>query len=112
MKDCLFCRIIRGEIPSKRVAENALCIAFDDIAPQAPTHVLVVPKAHYASLNDVTDVTVVGAMAAMARDVARDRGLTDKGYRTVINTGDDGGQTVHHIHMHLLGGRQMKWPPG
>ncbi len=112
MQDCLFCKIVRGEIPAARVAENELCLAFNDIAPQAPTHVLVVPKAHFRSLNEVTDPAVVGAMAAMARDVARERGHHASGYRTVMNTGDDGGQTVHHIHLHLLGGRQMKWPPG
>jgi histidine triad (HIT) family protein len=112
MTDCLFCKIVKGEIPAAKVAESPACIAFNDIAPQAPVHVLIVPREHYASLNDVKDPAVVGAMAAMARDVAQQLGIAAKGYRTVINTGDDGGQTVHHIHLHLLGGRRMKWPPG
>ncbi len=112
MADCLFCRIVAGEIPAARVAESALCLAFNDIAPQAPVHVLVVPKAHYRSLTEVGDPAVVGAMAALARDIAAQLGIAESGYRTVINTGDAGGQTVHHIHLHLLGGRQMQWPPG
>ena len=112
MTGCLFCKIVRGEIPAARVAENDLCLAFNDIAPQAPIHVLVIPKAHVPSLNEVTDAALVGAMAAMAREIARDQGVADAGYRTVMNTGDNGGQTVHHIHLHLLAGRQMTWPPG
>jgi histidine triad (HIT) family protein len=112
MTDCLFCKIARGEIPAAKVAENAGCIAFRDISPQAPVHVLVIPRAHYASLNDVTDGSVLAAMADLAREVARAEGVTDSGYRCVINTGGDGGQTVHHIHMHVLGGRRLSWPPG
>jgi histidine triad (HIT) family protein len=112
MTDCLFCKIVRGEIPAKLVAENALCVAFNDIAPQAPVHVLVIPRAHFASLNAVSDAATVSAMAALAVDVAKSTGIAERGYRTVMNTGDDGGQTVHHLHMHVLGGRQMKWPPG
>jgi len=112
VNDCLFCKIIRGEIPSHRLAENAECIAFRDISPQAPVHVLVIPKLHYDSLATVPDAGVVGAMSMMAQQVARDQGLDKSGYRVVINTGADGGQTVGHIHLHLLGGRTLKWPPG
>lgn len=112
MSDCLFCRIVRGEIPAAKVAETADCLAFRDIAPQAPVHVLVIPKTHYASLDAVPDGSVVGAMAMLAQQVARQEGVAEKGYRTVMNTGPDGGQTVGHIHMHVLGGRPHKWPPG
>lgn len=112
MTDCLFCKIVRGEIPAKLVAESALCVAFHDIAPQAPVHVLVIPRAHVASLNELRDAETVSAMAELATQVAREAGIAEKGYRTVMNTGADGGQTVHHLHMHLLGGRAMKWPPG
>ena len=113
MSDCLFCRIVRGEIPSAKVAEDAECLAFRDIGPKAPVHVLVIPKAHYASLDAITDVPkVMGAMMAMAQRVARDEGIAATGYRTVINTGDNGGQTVGHVHVHVLGGRRLRWPPG
>ena len=113
MTECLFCRIVRGEIPAKVVAEDAHCLAFRDIAPQAPVHVLVIPKAHAASLEAVEDAAaVVGAMARMAQQVARAEGVAGTGYRTVINTGADGGQTVGHLHLHLLGGRDLSWPPG
>ena len=113
MSDCLFCRIVRGEIPSTKVAEDAECLAFRDIGPKAPVHVLVIPKAHYDSLDAIPDAArVVGAMAAMAQRVARDEGIAATGYRTVINTGGDGGQTVGHVHMHVLGGRRLSWPPG
>ncbi len=111
MTDCLFCKIARGEIPAGKVAESESCIAFRDISPQAPVHVLVIPRAHYASLNEVPDGTVLAAMGDLARQVAQSEGLA-KGYRCVINTGGDGGQTVGHLHMHVLGGRQMRWPPG
>jgi len=109
--DCLFCRIARGEIPATIVAQNDDCVAFRDIDPKAPTHVLVIPRAHVASLSEATDPAVVGRLALMAADIAKREGL-DRGYRTVINTGPDAGQTVHHIHLHLLGGRQLHWPPG
>jgi histidine triad (HIT) family protein len=112
MSDCLFCRIARGEIPTTRVAESDDCLAFRDIAPQAPVHVLVIPKAHYTSLEDVKNGAVVGAMAMLAQQVARSEGLAENGYRCVINTGEDGGQTVGHLHLHLLGGRTHRWPPG
>lgn len=112
MSDCLFCRIVRGEIPAAKVAETEECLAFRDIAPQAPVHVLVIPKRHFASLEEVSDPGVVGAMALVAQQVARAEGIADRGYRCVINTGTDGGQTVGHLHMHLLGGRGHAWPPG
>ena len=113
MTECLFCRIVRGEIPAKVVAEDAHCLAFRDIAPQAPVHVLVIPKVHAASLEAVEDpADVVGAMARLAQQVARAEGVAGTGYRTVINTGADGGQTVGHLHLHLLGGRDLSWPPG
>lgn len=112
MTDCLFCRIVKGEIPSERVAESAECLAFRDIAPKAPVHVLVIPKVHYASLREVPDESVVGAMSMLAKRVAAEEGLDESGYRVVINTGNDGGQTVGHIHLHVLGGRRLKWPPG
>ena len=112
MDNCLFCKIVRGDIPAQRVAENDVCLAFRDIAPQAPTHVLVIPKAHYASLNDTPDASVLGAMGEMAKEVARALGVAESGYRVVVNTGRDGGQTVHHLHLHLLAGRGLHWPPG
>ncbi len=112
MTDCLFCKIVRGEIPAKLVAENEVCVAFNDISPQAPVHVLVIPKAHFASLTAATDNYTVSAMASLAVEVAKATDIAESGYRTVMNTGDDGGQTVHHLHMHVLGGRQMTWPPG
>lgn len=110
--DCLFCRIVRGEIPAKIVAENAHCVAFRDINPQAPTHIVIVPRAHVASLNEATDAAMIGELALMASAIARREGIADSGYRTVFNTNGDAGQTVFHLHLHLIGGRQMGWPPG
>ena len=109
---CLFCRIVRGEIPAKLVAETPECVAFRDIDPQAPTHVLVIPREHVASLDAATDPALVGRLALVAADIARREGIADSGYRTVINTGADAGQTVFHIHLHLIGGRPLGWPPG
>ena len=111
-ESCLFCRIVRGEIPVSTIAENEHAIAFRDISPQAPVHVLVVPRRHVASLAEADDALEVGAIALLAAQVARSEGIDGSGYRTVMNSGADGGQTVHHLHMHLLGGRAMKWPPG
>ena len=108
---CLFCRIIRREVAAEIVAESDECLAFRDADPQAPVHVLVVPKEHVSSLNDV-DAETAGAMAIMARDVARDAGVADSGYRSVINTNGNGGQSVFHLHLHVLGGRKLTWPPG
>jgi len=110
--DCLFCRIVRGEIPAKIVAENAHCVAFRDINPQAPTHVVIVPREHVASLNAAQDATMIGELALMASQIARSEGIAERGYRTVFNTNADAGQTVFHLHLHLIGGRAMGWPPG
>ena len=112
MTDCLFCRIVRKEIPAQIVAETDDCLAFRDISPQAPTHVLVIPKEHVDSLIKISDPLIVGRMAVLAAELAKTLGVSDAGYRLVVNTGDDGGQTVHHLHAHLLGGRSMHWPPG
>ena len=112
MDDCLFCKIARGEIPVKLLASNDLAVAFPDIRPVAPTHALVIPRTHVASLKELSDFAMLGAMHALAAQVAREAGLDDGGYRTVINTGADAGQTVFHLHLHVLGGRAMAWPPG
>jgi histidine triad (HIT) family protein len=109
---CLFCRIVRGEIPAKVVAETDDCVAFRDINPQAPVHVLVIPREHVASLNEAPDPALVGKLALVAAEIAKREGIADAGYRTVINTNANAGQTVFHIHLHLLGGRRMGWPPG
>jgi histidine triad (HIT) family protein len=110
---CLFCKIVAGEIPSKKVFEDDLTYAFRDINPQAPTHILVVPRKHIASLaeSEAADQNLIGYLHLVAARIARSEGLS-KGFRTVINTGPDGGQTVDHLHVHLLGGRTMVWPPG
>jgi len=109
---CLFCRIVRREIPAKIVHETPDALAFRDINPQAPQHILVIPRRHVANLNALDDSALVGTLAAVATDVARKEGFADNGYRVVINTLADGGQTVDHLHLHVLGGRHMKWPPG
>ena len=110
--DCLFCRIVRREIPAQLVAETDDCIAFRDINPQAPLHVLVIPKAHVPSLNEATDATQVGKLSLLAAEIARREGYAEQGWRTVINTGANAGQTVFHVHLHLLAGRPFRWPPG
>lgn len=109
---CLFCRIVRGEIPATVVASTDDAIAFRDIDPKAPVHVLVVPRQHLSSLNDATDSSLVGRLMALGAEVARKEGIADTGYRLVINTNEHGGQTVNHLHIHVLGGRAMRWPPG
>jgi len=111
--DCLFCRIVAGVIPAKRVYEDELCLAFADIHPQAPVHLLVIPKVHIASMAHVEagQASLMGHLLGAAAEIAREQKL-DGGYRIVINTGADGGQTVDHLHLHLLGGRGMAWPPG
>jgi histidine triad (HIT) family protein len=111
MADCLFCKIVEGVIPAKIVAQTANALAFRDISPQAPTHILVIPKKHVTSLAETEDAALVGEVVMLAKKIAHDEGLTN-GYRTVFNTGRDGGQTVFHLHLHLLGGRHMAWPPG
>jgi len=112
VSDCLFCKIAAGEIPAEIVKKTDQFVAFRDISPQAPTHVLVIPTYHVASLNDAKDAGLLGKMLAFARDLARELGIAERGYRVVLNTNPDGGQTVFHLHVHLLGGRVMKWPPG
>lgn len=110
--DCLFCRIARQEIPAAIVREDEHTVAFRDIDPKAPTHVLVIPREHVSSLNEATDAEVLGRLLLAARDVAAAEGLAARGYRTVINCGAEAGQTVFHVHLHLLGGRALTWPPG
>ena len=112
MADTIFAKIVRGEIPATFVAESPNALAFRDVAPQAPVHVLVIPKQSVATLDDVADAALLGELLALARDVARQEGIAESGYRVVINTRDDGGQTVPHLHLHVLGGRAMHWPPG
>ena len=114
MPDCLFCKIVAGEIPGSVVYQDERLVAIKDINPQAPTHVLIVPRRHIASLNDLTpdDDSLVGEMMRRAAALAREYGHTDRGYRTVFNTNADAGQTVFHIHLHLLAGRRFGWPPG
>ena len=114
MSDCLFCKIISRQIPGSIVFEDDRVLAFNDINPQAPTHVLIIPKRHIASLNDLTpeDDGIVGELARRAAAIAAERGIAAGGYRTVFNTNREAGQTVFHIHLHVLGGRTMHWPPG
>ena len=109
---CLFCRIIAREIPATIVAETDDCVAFRDIDPKAPVHILIVPKLHVPSLDQATDATMIGKLSLFAAELARKEGIAATGYRTVMNTNSDAGQTVFHIHLHLLGGRAMGWPPG
>ena len=113
-EDCLFCRIAAREIPSKIVYEDDLIIAFDDIRPQAPVHTLIIPKSHFSSLNDVPAawIDLIGRILAKAPEIAAAKGVKASGYRLVLNTGPDSGQDVFHIHVHLFGGRKMRWPPG
>lgn len=110
---CLFCKIARGEIPATIVARDDEVTAFKDIHPQAPVHIILIPNRHVASLADEAgDLGLLGRLLVMARQVAAEMGLTASGYRVVTNIGDDGGQSVPHLHLHLLGGRPMAWPPG
>jgi len=112
--DCLFCRIARKEVPAKLVAEDEHSVAFRDINPQAPVHVVVIPREHVASLDAARarDAETIGRLSLMAAEIARSEGISDTGYRTVMNTNAAAGQTVFHLHLHLLGGRSMHWPPG
>ena len=112
--DCLFCKIIAGEIPSTKVYEDEQVYAFLDIDPQAPTHIILIPKEHISSANALTDANaaVVGHIFAVAAKLAKEQGFAEKGYRIVNNCGEDGGQTVGHLHFHLLAGRNLGWPPG
>jgi histidine triad (HIT) family protein len=111
--DCLFCRIIRGEILSKKVSEDEYTYSFEDIDPQAPTHVLVIPKKHIVGLKEAgeADALLIGRCHLAAAQIARERGIED-GYRTILNVGPGAGQSVFHLHLHLLGGRKLSWPPG
>ncbi|OGD23232.1 MAG: histidine triad nucleotide-binding protein [Candidatus Aminicenantes bacterium RBG_13_64_14] len=112
--DCLFCRIVRKEIPARILFENERVLAFEDIRPKAPVHVLVIPKDHFASLNDAPDgaEALLGEILLRAREIAREKGIGESGYRIVLNTARDSGQEVLHIHFHILGGRRLAWPPG
>ena len=114
MNDCLFCKIVAGEIPGSIVHQDDELVAFKDINPQAPLHVLIVPRRHIASLNDLNpeDDALVGSMLRRAAALAKQHGYADRGYRTVFNTNREAGQTVFHIHLHLLAGRGLTWPPG
>ncbi|WP_428623752.1 histidine triad nucleotide-binding protein [Sedimenticola sp.] len=114
MSDCLFCKMVTGEIAPDVVYEDDDVLAFRDINPQAPTHVLIVPKRHISTLNDLEpdDARLIGQLSLAAAKVAAQEGVADAGYRTLINTNREGGQVVFHIHMHLMGGRRMGWPPG
>ncbi|MDQ3712614.1 MAG: histidine triad nucleotide-binding protein [Acidobacteriota bacterium] len=113
-ENCLFCKIIAGEIPSDLVYEDDICVAFNDISPQAPAHILIVPREHIASLDKARNknLETLGYMHLIAAEIAREENFADAGYRTVINTNGDGGQTVFHLHLHLLGGRPFIFPPG
>ena len=112
--DCLFCRIVRRELPAKVVHEDERLFAFEDIHPKAPVHVLIIPKRHFASLADVPEgeAALLGEVLFRARALAEARGVAGSGYRVVVNTGPDAGQSVFHVHFHLLGGRTLQWPPG
>ena len=114
MTDCLFCRIVNKEIPSRLVYEDEKVLAFEDITPQAPAHILIIPKKHLASLKeaDENDQNLLGYLLLTARKIAQDKGLAESGFRLVINSGPDSGQEVNHLHVHLLGGRRFGWPPG
>jgi len=112
--DCLFCKIVRNEIPAKLLFEDDDVIAFEDINPQAPVHVLVVPRRHIPTLNDLApgDDALMGKMARVSATIARDRGIAEPGWRSIVNVNREGGQLVFHVHMHCMGGRPMFWPPG
>jgi len=112
--DCIFCKIAAGEIPSTRVFEDDVCIAFNDLSPQAPTHILIIPRDHVDSLDtaDAKNKESLGHLLLAAAEIAREKGFAEDGYRVVINTDGDGGQTVFHLHVHLLAGRPFVFPPG
>ena len=112
MSDCLFCKMVAGDIQPDIVFEDDEVLAFRDINPHAPTHLLLIPKKHVATLNDLEDQNLAGKLLNTASKLAKQEGLSEDGYRTVINCNSQGGQEVYHLHLHLLGGRQMNWPPG
>ena len=114
MEDCLFCKIIAGEIPAEKIFEDDTVLAFNDIDPKAPTHILIIPKKHYPSIHKIPEenLDIISALFKRAGDIAVNLGYNKSGYRLVVNSGEDGGQTVNHLHIHLLGGRSLQWPPG
>ena len=114
MSDCLFCKIVSGEISCDKLYENDKLVAFRDIDPKAPTHILVIPKKHIRSINEleISDQNLAGELLLAAKEIASIENIESSGYRTIFNTNSDGGQTVYHIHMHVMGGRQLHWPPG
>ncbi len=114
MSDCIFCKIVAGQIPAKIAYQDERVLAFHDINPQAPVHVLVVPRRHVATLNELepADAGLLGELLLAARQIAAELGVAERGYRTLINCNADGGQDVFHLHLHLLAGRRMQWPPG
>jgi histidine triad (HIT) family protein len=114
MEDCLFCKIVSKDIPAELIFEDFRIVAFNDINPQAPIHILIIPKEHFASLNDIPEEKkdLLGHILLRARQIAQNIGIQENGYRIVLNTARDSGQEVFHIHFHLLGGRRMTWPPG
>ena len=112
MTDCLFCNMVSGDIKPDTVYEDDNVLAFRDINPQAPVHILIIPKKHIATLNDLDDSVLGGQLLQTAIQLARQENIAEKGYRTVFNCNEQGGQEVLHLHLHLLGARQMKWPPG
>lgn len=114
MRGCLFCRIARGDIPARIVKQDADAVVLEDLEPQAPVHLLVIPRRHLSTLNDLTpeDDALVGRLFRLAAEVARERGVAEPGWRAVVNVNRDGNQAVFHVHVHVLGGRAMRWPPG
>ncbi len=112
--DCLFCKILAGDVPAELVYESDEAIAFRDISPRAPTHVLIIPRQHIETINDLGpgDAALIGKLFLVAQQLAKDEGISDNGYRVVMNCNADAGQTVFHLHLHMLGGRQLNWPPG
>jgi len=114
MENCIFCKIVKKEIPAKIVLDNDRMLGFEDVNPQAPLHILLIPKEHFPSLNEIPEEKkdILGELLLMARQIAKEKGISERGYRIVLNTAKESGQAVFHIHFHLLGGRQMNWPPG
>ncbi len=114
MQSCVFCKIVAGEIPSKKVYEDDALLAFEDVNPAAPVHILIIPKKHMETLHEIQDADkkLIGSIFIAANEITRKKGIAQEGFRIVANCGENGGQTVFHIHFHLLGGRRMEWPPG
>ena len=110
--DCIFCKIATGMIPSKKIAETERAFAFHDVNPVAPQHALVIPKQHFINITEIEDASLLGELFTLGKNVAKDLGLESDGFRLVVNTGSNGGQSVSHLHLHIIGGRKMEWPPG